>query len=236
MKSLLALIAAFTIASLAYGQAPSEDSLYRRLATQGVDSTKALTEVLDKTEATSAVLLYTASGVALREKRLEDAGYLFYVARFRALFDKELFPPTGTGGDSPMVMFGALQQTLGETVNPALMAEPKIFAKVLTKVKSWTPQVASSYQPGWPYAKSGSKSAAEAALKDGKKKFLDGMGGICELLQDEAYFAAFRIGQNYNFKRGADRPSKEAFDAAFATMERIEREKGIQGIASKNKK
>jgi hypothetical protein len=236
MKTLPTFLTMLAVASVSFAQAPSEDALYRKLVTRGDDSVSALKEVLTNSESVSAVPLYTASGVALREKQLEDAGYLFYVARFRAQFDKEMFPPTETGGNSPMVAFGALQQQLGGAVNPALMAEPKVFSKVLTSVKSWTPRVASTYNPGWLSSKKGSQEQAEASLQDGKKKFLEGMGGICTLLQDHAYFAAFRVGQDYNLKRGSERPSQEAYDAAMKTMERIETEKGIQGIASKRKK
>ncbi len=234
MRKLLTLLTMLAFASCS--QAPSGDALDRRLVTKGAGSVSALKEVLANSESVSAELLYMASSVALREKHLEDSGYLFYIARFRAQFDKEMFPPTETGGNSPMVAFGALQQQLGGVLNPTLMAEPKVFSNVLTRVKSWTPRVASTYNPGWLFSKKGSQEQAEASLQDGKKKFLDGMGGICTLLQNDAYFAAFRVGQNYNMKRGSERPSQETYDAAMKTMERIENEKGIQGIASKRKK
>jgi len=236
MKNLLVFLSTLAFLTSSIAQAPSEQALYLQLASTGSEAIAALKKVLAKPESASAVILYTASGVAFREKQIEDSGFLFYVARFRAQFDKELFPPTGTGGDSPMVLFGALQQQLGSVVNPALLAEPKVFARVLARVKSWNPEVAADYSPGWAFSKKGSKELAEASIKDGRAKFLDGMGGICTLLQDDAYFAAFKIGQDYNLKQGSERPTKEAFDASMKTMERIEGEKGIQGIASKTKR
>ncbi|MCX6952432.1 MAG: hypothetical protein NTV51_09740, partial [Verrucomicrobia bacterium] len=145
MKKILLFITIFAWVVSLHAQSAAEQALYLQLTTKGSESAAALKKILAKPESASAVMLYTASGVALREKRLEDSGFLFYVARFRAQFDKELFPPTGTGGDSPMVLFGALQQQLGGVVNPALMAEPKVFAKVLARVKSWKPEVPNGY-------------------------------------------------------------------------------------------
>lgn len=236
MKTLCILVAALAFASASLAQSPPENTIYQRLATKGDDSVTALKEVLAKSESCSAVLLYTASGVALREKRLEDSGYLFYVARFRAQFDKDMFPPTETGGDSPMVLFGALQQQLGSVVNPALMAEPKVFAKVLSRVKSWSPEVTGTYNPGWAFSEKRSKERAKEALQNGRMRFQEEMEGLCTLLQDETYFAAFRTAQNFNLRHGSERPSNEELDSAMATMERIETEKGIQGIVSKTKK
>jgi hypothetical protein len=236
MKTLLILLTALSAVTVSLAQSPAEKGLYRQLTTKGDDSVAALNEILAKPQSVSAVLLYTAAGVAWREKRLEDAGYLFYVARFRVQFDKEMFPPTGTGGDSPLVAFGALQQQLGSVINPAVMAEPKTFAQVLARVKTWTAEAGATYEPGWAFSKRASEEQAAGSLQRAKTQFLAGMEGICTLLQDDAYFAAFRIGQDYNLKRGPERPSKEAFDAARATMERIESEKGIQGIASKTRK
>ncbi|MEY2878042.1 MAG: hypothetical protein RLZZ15_422 [Verrucomicrobiota bacterium] len=236
MKKLLLFITTFACVVFLNAQSPAEQALYLQLSSKGDDSVTALKEILDKPGSASAVMLYTASGVALREKRLEDSGFLFYVARFRAQFDRELFPPTGTGGDSPMVLFGALQQQLGSVVNPALMAEPKVFAKVLARVRSWRPEVPNGYLPGWEFSQKESPKKAEASIQDGRTKFLDGMGGICTLLQDDAYFAAFKIAQDYNLKPRAEKPTKEAFDAAMKMMERIESEKGIQGVATKTKK
>jgi hypothetical protein len=184
----------------------------------------------------SAATLYTASAFAFRLKRVEEAGFLFYVARIRAQFDKQLFPPIGKGGDNPMLVFGALREEVGNVVNPAVMGEPKLFARVLQRVKEWSPEVAGGYKPGWEYSKSGERARADATAKDAKEQFLAAMGGTCALLQDGQYFTASTIVKDYNRKTGADRPSKDAFDAAWRTMEKIEAEKGIQGITSKLKR
>ena len=80
------LLAAVCCSVLA--QPASEVELYEQLLTKGGDSVKALESVLKAPEERSALILYSSAGVALREKRLEDGGFLFYAAQLRARFDK----------------------------------------------------------------------------------------------------------------------------------------------------
>ena len=240
MKKFIAaiLVLLATNVSILIAQSRSEMPLYRELTKNKnrSASVSALERVLKTPENFSAGILYFAAGVAFREKRLEDAGFLFYAAQLRRRFDNALFPPVGTGGDDPMVALAALQQKIGAELNRAVMSEPKVFAKALTRVKSWQPKVAANYKPGWDYSKKTSEKQAVEATADGRRDFIDHMEGFCTLLQDAEYFAAFRTGQDYNLKFDSKRPSKEAYDAAVQTMERIEKEKGIAGFAELIKK
>ena len=211
----------------------SNELLYRQLAVGGKEvSTAALDRIVKNPGVISAAVLYSAVSVAVREKRIEDAGVLFYLARFRAQFDSELFPSTGKGGDSPLTALAALQQQWGSVINPVVMGNPTMFAAVLARVKTWRPTVPEGYHPGWQYDGRGDEERARATMEGAFRQFLDSMNGLCTLLQDPAYFAAFRTGQDYNTLRGGSRPSAQAFQEAVQTMARIEKEKGIPGIAS----
>lgn len=242
MKTLLitALVALAISISTSRAQSHGEESLYHQLSpnASNATSTAALDRVLSSSEHYSAGILYVACAVAFNKKRLEDAGFLLYVARFRSRFDKALFPPRGTGGNNPMLACGAAHQQLGEVVNPAITAEPKVYARVLDRVKSWKPQVAADYHPGWEYLKRESEKKAEEAVADNRKQVINGMTGTCTLLQDATYFKAFRTGQDYNlmWDSNTNRPSRAAYDAALETMARIETEKGIPGIATLREK
>lgn len=234
---LLAIGVFFAIGSPSWAQSASDELLYRQLAVGGKEvALAALDRIVKAPEAVSATVLYSAVGAAVREKRLEDAGFLYYIARFRAQFDKELFPPAASGEDSPLPALGALQQQWGGVINPAIMANPKAFENVLARVRAWSPKVTADYHPGWEYSKRASEEQAAAVMKSSRMQFLDVMGGLCALLQDGAYFAAFRISQEYNMKRGPERPAQDAYNTAVLTMERIEKEKGIPGIAAQAKK
>ena len=213
-------------------QAPSEARLYDQLTTNGVQSILALDRVLKTPDEFSAAILYTASCTAYGENRLEDSGFLLYVARFRARFDEALFPPTGSGGNSPMLALAALQQTLGASVNPAIMGQPRIYARVVGRVKVWKPKVPPGYHPGWEYSRKGSEKKAEEATLVNRKEAIEHMAALSQLLTDPSYFSAFKTIQDHNLKKAGEpkRPSDQAYDAAVSAIRRIEKQKGISGV------
>jgi hypothetical protein len=222
------------------GEAPAaneswpEEGLYLQLTSGEPKSSRALKRVLKTPGEFSAAILYVGCGAAFRLQRLEDAGFLLYVAHIRAEFDYALFPPIGTGEDNPLLALHALHVELGTVLSPALMAEPKSFAQVLTRVKAWQPRVPPGFKPGWEYSKKGSEKQAERAMADARKDLVAQLSDFSTLLQDAAYFAAFKTVQDYNLKVADEsgRPTKEAYESACHAMEQIEKEKSIVGFAA----
>jgi hypothetical protein len=152
----------------------------------------------------------------------------------RKRFDKECFPPKGTGGDSPFVAFAALSQQLGSIITPAAMAEPKVFAKAIERVKKWNPKVPKEYDPGYEFTERKSEKDAHEAVKPYRTEFLNRLGDISSLLNDAEYFAAFRVVQAYQLASDdKQRPIKEENEKATETMKRIEKDKGLKGLFSK---
>ncbi len=229
---MLVILATLTSVATCQAQPRAELPLYQQLTSTNENvSVAGLNKVLSQSERCSAIALFMASGVAFREKRLEDAGYLFYVAKFRANFDLSLFPPAATNGASPTIAFGALSEQLGNSINPAVMGDPKTFSKIIERVKKWTPVLAANYDPGWAFTKRADEKQARAELQADTKKFMDIMGGLSTLLQDNRYFSAFKVMQNYNLSVGHPPPSKAAYDNAVQTILRIEKEKGVQVLS-----
>lgn len=225
----LVMLMVFASVIAAQAQPRSELPLYKQLTSTNENmSVAGLNKVLSESERCSAVALFMASGVAFREKRIEDAGYLFYVAKLRANFDLTVFPPTATNAASPVVAFNALNEQLGNSINPAVMADPKAFAKIIERVKKWNPVLTANYDPGWTFAKKADEKQARAALQADTKKFMDIMGPLSILLQDNRYFSAFKVMQNYNLSVGHPPPSKAAYDNAVQTILQIEKAKGVQ--------
>ena len=109
-----------------------------------------------------------------------------------AQFDGECFPPEGTGGNSPFALYGALSQPIGSVISPAIAAEPKVFAKVLERLKVWLPKAADDYDPGYKFLERKSEAAAHEAVKARRAEFLKYMADLSTLLDDTEYFAAFR--------------------------------------------
>jgi hypothetical protein len=230
---IVAFCSLILLASVGFSQSPAEKDLYEKLA-EGPDKAKALETVLKAPDQFSALILYFGADVALKEKRLEDSAFLLYAARLRTRFDKECFPPKGTGGDSPFLVFAALSQQFGSVIIPAVMAEPKIFAKAIERVKKWNPKAPKDYDPGYEFTERKSEKDANEAVKPNRTESLNRLEDLSLLLNDADYFAALRMVQAYNLaiddKR---RPTKEENDKATETMKRIEKDKGLKGLFSK---
>ncbi|MGJ8653426.1 MAG: hypothetical protein ACSHX8_09150 [Opitutaceae bacterium] len=231
MNSLIQLIVAYLVIALSAMATPEEENkLYKALMAGGDESTKALETIIQKADEVTAISLFMASGAALQNEDFTNSAYLFYVAKFRAQFDKEVFPPVGTGGDSPMILFGALSSQLGSSINPEIMRRPENFLVSLRLAKEWDPKITDDYNPGWEYSEKKSIDGASRKLNEAKKEFDQGMSGLAVLLSSSDYFEAFRIVQDYNMKFDDTRPSKAAYDEAVALMTGIEKSKGIRGM------
>ena len=120
MKSyIIAFCSLILLASVGFSQSPAEADLLEKLV-EGPDKAKALETVLKAPDQFSVLILYFGADVALKEKRLEDSAFLFYAGRLRARFDRECFPPKGTGGDSPFVLIATLSEQFGSAINLAV--------------------------------------------------------------------------------------------------------------------
>lgn len=176
------------------------------------------------------VLLFSSAAQAMKYNQIEDAAFLFYVAQLRMRYDFALYKPTGSGGDSPLVMFNALFVGIGSAINPAIMREPKMFDAVVKRVESWAPVVPPGYDPGWPYTP-GKPEEAQEAFTTHLASFRQQMGGFSTLLNDPEYFAAFMVVQDaMSSMEEPDEQHLKAKKAAEATMLEIERTRGIQGL------
>jgi hypothetical protein len=216
--------------TVCFSQSPAERDLYEKLAKA---DGKSLETVLKTPEEYSALVLYVGAGVALKEKKLEDSAFFFYTGQLRARFDQKCFPSKESGGDSPFLFYAALSQGLGIAINPAVMAEPKIFAKAIERVEKWNPKAPEAYTPGYEFKERLSEKDAHEAAKPNRTEFLRRMGDLSKLLNDAEYFAAFRVGQAYNLAIDDKRPTKEENEMATETMKRIEKERGLKGFFSK---
>jgi hypothetical protein len=222
----------FLLVSVGFSQSPAEKYLYEKL-TEGPDKAKALETVLKSPDQFSALILFFGADVALKEKRLEDSAFLFYAGRLRAQFDKECFPPKETGGNSPFLVIAALSQGFGSVINLTVMAEPKVFAKVIERVKEWYPKAPKEYDPGYEFTERKSEKDTYEAVKPNRTKFLSRLGDLLSLLNDADYLAALRVVQAYNMATDDKQPPpKEKIEKATETMKRIEKNKGLKGFFS----
>lgn len=234
MKACLTCLWVFVVyAATCHAQSAVEEDLYEKLTTD-LDRAKALESVLKDSDTYTGIILFTAASVALKEKRLEDSAFLFYAGQMRTRFDQKCFPAKGKGGDDPFVAYTALSRQLGSVINPAVMDEPKAFAKAMDRLKKWSPKAPEDYTPGYEFTERLPERDAHEAAKSNRNEFLVRMGDLATLLNDSDYFAASRIVRAYNLATDDKRPAKEDYQKATETMKRIEKEKNLKGFFSQN--
>jgi hypothetical protein len=224
-----AVLGVFCIAVL-FLRSLTEDDLYRKLDSSS-ESIQALEIILKNPDRYSAGILYVSANAAFAKKRLEDSAFLFYAAQLRTRFDAECFPPKGTGGNDPFLVHAALSQQLGSAINPAVMAEPKVFDRAIARLRKWSPKASRDYNPGYEFTQRRTEKDADQATTAKRTEFIDGMTELSTLLNDAEYFAAFQIVQAYHLTAGDKRPSQEAKDKAIETMKRIQKNKGLKGLS-----
>jgi len=222
-------------AAVAASRSKTDEELFQKLTNdlESIDESERdrITEVIfERAERCPPHILFLGAGAAFAEKRLEDSAFLFYTAQLRARFERECFPPKDTGGNDPFLICGALSSQLGSIINPAVMAEPKVFEKAIARFKKWTPRAPKDYEPGYEYTQRKSEKEALDATAPHRAEFLDRMGDLATLLNDADYFAAFRVLQQCGLSPPDKRPTKDAKEKATETMKRIEKEKGLKGI------
>lgn len=223
----LAVVILGIFSSVAFSQSPAEKELVENLLKRR-GSVKALETVLKKPDEYSALVLYLGANVAYRKKRLEDSAFLYFTAQLRTHFDRECFPPKDEGGNDPFLVHMVFSLQFGEVLNPAVTAEPRVYERVLARVKKWTPKASPEFEPGYEYTERRSEKDAHAAVHAHRTKFIEAMSGTSTFLNDAEYFAAFRVIQTYNSSSDDKQPTKEAYDNAVETVKRIEKDKGIE--------
>ena len=175
----------------------------------------------------SPTYLFLASKTAFNLGRLGDAAFLFYAAQLRAKFDLDRYELPAQAADSPAIYFGFLRQTIGESVNPAVMREPAVFSAVVKRLESW--EIVPSREAFYPDfdAKAKFKLPPEkwpAHAATIKKEFMNVFGRQVRLLNDPEYFQAFRFVQSMNFGEVPSNAENRArFEKSMAAMDAAEK-------------
>lgn len=230
IRRILRLLAIGMIISQARGA--EEGDGYEWVARlSGAQADAALKDVVKRADFISALPLFAGAQVAHGKGRFEDAGFLFHAGLMRVHYDREMFPPLGTGGDSPMLVFGALQQTLGPDVQSDMADRPAVYAAVVKRLKSWRPRVAANYSPGWEHAAPKSAATTDALILPQIKERLAKLEALASLLQDKEYFAAFQTAKRLNLSAVQSQANPE-LNTAVQTMRRLEEARGGSGFSS----
>ncbi len=215
------------------GLAPENHPLSLQLTATNQQAFHACERVIAHPETVNAVNLYFAARIALNSQRAEDAGFLFFAARFRGAFDRAVFPPLEPdSGNDPAVLLGALRQSLGSAINPVVMRNPEVLGRIVNRLKNWNPRVTADYNPGWEYVTVRSPVDGHEATREPLISLIKSFEGPVALLHNAEYSAALR---ELEVPQGSDAGAQERRNraqAALETIRRIEREMGIDGFGS----
>lgn len=191
------------------------------------DLTRLIDAMVQDASLVSPTYLFLASKTAFTLGRLEDAAFLFYAAQLRAKFDIDRYGMSTQSADSPAIYLGFLRQTIGESVNPAVMREPATFAAVVKRLEQW--EIVPSPQAFYPEFESKPKfkvppeqwTSHAASLRT---EFMSVFGRQSRLLNDREYFEAFRFVQAMNFGEVPSTSENQArFAKSMAAMESAEK-------------
>ena len=84
-----------------------------------------------------AVALYLASGTAIRQNMLKEAGFLFFAAQLRKHFDYGRFGMGQANGNNIQTYLGFLNETEGEAINSAILINPEAFCSAINMIQKW---------------------------------------------------------------------------------------------------
>jgi hypothetical protein len=193
--------------------------------------------VLAKTPGIDSMTMFIAADTAFELGRLEDAAFLLYAARFRAMVDLERFSPKGQGGNSPGVYLAFLNANAHEVIGPAAIEKPAVLVAAAKRFAAWDFTTIRNYRPGWEY--SGSPRAQES-YKSKKDEVAHALTGQASLMQDAEYAGLLKSVNEFmkqylaQMMQGTETtPAAQAqFRRAHARMVEIETAKGVRGYST----
>ncbi len=145
--------------------------------------------------------LYLAANTAYRTGEIKEAAFLFYAAQIRKRFDYKRYGLGDANGNNIQTYWGFLNQTIGESVNPAITRRPQEFSEVVDMLAKW--QVVPADDALYVHTMYGAyalpKNQWQAAADSIKKDFMDNYGfKLKKFLSNPENAQAFIFFQDYN--------------------------------------
>lgn len=81
--------------------------------------------------------LYIAANTAFQIGDIKDAGFLFFAAQIRKSFDYKRYGLGDADGNNIQTYLGFLNQTVGDSVNPAILRQPQEFSQAIDMLDQW---------------------------------------------------------------------------------------------------
>ena len=156
--------------------------------------------------------LYLAANTAYRIGEIKEAAFLFYAAQIRKRFDYKRYGLGDANGNNVQTYWGFLNQTLGESLNPAITRSPREFSEVVDMLGKWqvVPADDALYVKTMYGAYVLPKSQWQATADSIKKDFMDNYGyKLKQFLSNPENAEAFVFVQDYNFNKIPHTPEND---------------------------
>lgn len=187
-------------------------------------------EIIDQIVANNSNIdsayLFLAGNTAYKLGRLKEAAFLFHAAQVRHTFEKKVFNLGYGNGSDIETYLQFLNETVGQSVNPAITREYAMFVEVNDMIKKW--EAAPTHDAMAMYARDGYGDATvdiaqwPALAEATKQSYLEGYANkFVEFARDEKNREMFYFVQDYNFGKI---PHDEKNDATYAEYEKVIRE------------
>ncbi len=117
----------------------------------------------------------------------EGAASLLLMAQARKEIDREVYPPIGTGGDSPTLPVYALISMMSKPIMESVRNDPQVAKEVLEKLKGWSPKFSENYEPGWKYTRMVDRERLDEIVEKHKQAVLKPVLNQVKLFSDPRY-------------------------------------------------
>lgn len=125
------------------------------------------------------------------------AGLLILMATARMSIDKEVYPPVGQGGNSPIQPLYLLISMMSKPMLESVRNDPENAKVVLEKLEEWEPQVGKGYYPGWEYKHIVDEEQRDKIVEKYKSAVVESIRKRVNLLSDPEVAKAAEIVSRY---------------------------------------
>ena len=200
-----------------------------------------LIEVIKQGKSESEILdsysLIILSMASLKSEDALSAEVFLYQALLRAGVDKQVYTPTKTGGDSPLLALMALRQSITFAISEGDPKSPEQYQFLIDSLKNWKPICENQYNPGWEYEVTPDLKLCRSKFDELIKKNVESMAQRKVMYEHPEYFTLLKQWQDLTMKSlfsQSTEPDKELINLQNKLI-KIEKEMGIKGEVTKHK-
>lgn len=210
--------------------------LMKKIETSNPDQLKTIIETgHNDSELLDSYSLILLSMASLKNTDSLGAELFLYKALLRAGVDRDVYVPTDTGGNSPLLALMALRQQITFALSEGANKSPKQYQYLIDSLKNWQPICDDSYNPGWDYEVTPDLQLCQSKFKELIDKNIDSMLQRKVLYEHPEYFTLLKKWQDLKMKSVFSQskvPDKELITLQNKLID-IENELGVKGEVTK---